>query len=76
MELSSMSETLNLVTCRHKIFAAYFKKHSSSPFAHHPPEVVEEKKKHIGEVDLFSNSYLGASSIFFLRSSDCGKHQI
>jgi hypothetical protein len=28
---------------RHKFFSAYFNKRSTSPLAHHPPEVVEKK---------------------------------
>jgi hypothetical protein len=46
-----------------------FNKHSTS-LAHHPAEVVEEKSyKDMGEVDLFSNSSLGPSLIFFISSS-------
>ena len=42
-----------------------FKKGSNSTLAHHPAEVVEEKSYYgMGEVDLFSNSSLGVSSIF------------
>jgi hypothetical protein len=29
--------------CRHKFFSAYFNKGSTSPLAHHPPDVVEKK---------------------------------
>jgi hypothetical protein len=42
---------------------------STSP-AHHPAEVVEEKRyQNVGEVNLFSNSSLEARSIFFDSSS-------
>jgi hypothetical protein len=47
-----------------------FNKGSTSPLAHQSVEIVEEKSYYgIGEVDLFSNSSLGASSIFSGSSS-------
>ena len=53
-----------------QFFATYFNKGSISPSAHHPAEVVGEKSYYdVGEVDLFSNSSLGASLIFFGSSS-------
>jgi hypothetical protein len=47
-----------------------FYKGSTSPLAHHPAEVVEEKSYYdMGEVDLFHNSSQGASLIVFGSSS-------
>jgi hypothetical protein len=51
-------------------------KDSISSLAHHPAEVVEENSyEDMGDMDLFSNSSLGASSIFLAVQSH-SKHQI
>lgn len=47
-----------------------FNKGSISPLSHYPVEELEHKTyQDMGRVDLFSNSSLGASLIFFGRSS-------
>ena len=45
-----------------------FNKVSTSPLAHHPEEAVEEKSYDVAEVNLFSNSSLGKSSLLGSRS--------
>lgn len=53
-----------------KFLQPTFSKGPTSPLSHHPAEVVGEKSYYdVGEVDLFSNSSLGASLIFFASSS-------
>lgn len=68
--------------CRHNFtfFPTYSNEPSTSPLAHHPPEVVEEKSyQDTEERDLFRNSSLGESPIFVVGISavQCSsKHQI
>jgi len=53
-----------------KYLQLIFDKDSASPLAQHPAEIMEEKSyEDLGEVDLISNSSVGARSIFLGSSS-------
>lgn len=61
----SLSFLLALMFCN-----LLFNKSSTSPLAHNSAELVEEKSyQDLGEVDLFSNSSWGVSSVFLGSSS-------
>jgi hypothetical protein len=70
MSIAMWLQSIRPIGVGKKCLQPIFDTGSTFPLAYNATEVVEEKRYYdMGEVDLFSNSSLGVSSIFFGSSS-------